>query len=758
MAHLFRPKHQKLVLQCYPPGNAALGEMLPNAAELSQLLFYASTRRTKLDKVGTFLVRKTETDVSRKRMGHVAVTLHILGQLLDHCREDVGVLSGYVLSILQNVMQLNELSSYQSCLSVFETYCKVVSNAQNSTFGDHRILEGFKKMSFQFCQCNGTENRDQLDWVQIPIKASKCLSDYINPAVLAHYTSSKNKSLISQCILILLHSVRNSNEDLSLVKLVSNSASTLNGDSKKGPLNALDVLISFFNTSSRTQSDSVTTSFATYVLALGFDLRYSCDLMTILMKKSHIELRSRMIGAFFLLIDNKGSPDLKLDIKNNKSHKVYLASIVSHLLANDMIQFFAMPVSGIYQEICDLETRLVKEGQVEDINDDELLLKYTQIINNLSHRIYYNDQMSDLFIIICDSYCSFISRDDGTRHNLSQIIQMTDIVIGHLNDAMSISQESSIKVKINDIRYDIFKKVHSSLERVFDDEEQIDKSIYIKQVEVKWLALFSDFNSQFKRDSWKQIQHKSSLEQTRSHYFENVNQILIYSKDPEDRKSVCASLLSFLDCVGDNFLITWWSRFAKAWLEDEPETCRFICENSQHEELVSLAQHPNVTYDELTETLSGIIPNFEQLLSTNGTAATPASNFDDSIVPPPRMVNLFSAANSVRSFVVPTMTFSATPSIRSVRGVQTTQRMGSGSIFEGLGNSRGSITGGSVRSETTSRMTELRHLQRNHASSPALLVPQSQLQLPNGTSGAAGATSGLAFALGAVDIDEDDTL
>jgi hypothetical protein len=64
-----RPKHQVLVLKCYPKFQKTVQEVKPNSSELSYLLYYASTRRPKLQKVGAFLEKKTASDVWRGRLG-----------------------------------------------------------------------------------------------------------------------------------------------------------------------------------------------------------------------------------------------------------------------------------------------------------------------------------------------------------------------------------------------------------------------------------------------------------------------------------------------------------------------------------------------------------------------------------------------------------------------------------------------------------------------------------------------------------------
>ena len=64
-----RPKHQTLILKCYPRFQKNVAEVKVNSSELSYLLYYASTRRSKLQKVGAFLEQKTVADVSKAKLG-----------------------------------------------------------------------------------------------------------------------------------------------------------------------------------------------------------------------------------------------------------------------------------------------------------------------------------------------------------------------------------------------------------------------------------------------------------------------------------------------------------------------------------------------------------------------------------------------------------------------------------------------------------------------------------------------------------------
>lgn len=64
-----RPKHQVLVLKCYPKMTKGAVDVVPNSSELSYLLFYATSRRSKIQKIAAFLEKKTAHDVWRMRIG-----------------------------------------------------------------------------------------------------------------------------------------------------------------------------------------------------------------------------------------------------------------------------------------------------------------------------------------------------------------------------------------------------------------------------------------------------------------------------------------------------------------------------------------------------------------------------------------------------------------------------------------------------------------------------------------------------------------
>lgn len=82
-----RPKHQVLVLKCYPRTTKGAVDVKPNSSELSYLLFYATSRRTKIQKVAGFLEKKTASDVWRLRIGYVPLPLSLSPTPTRVCRQ-----------------------------------------------------------------------------------------------------------------------------------------------------------------------------------------------------------------------------------------------------------------------------------------------------------------------------------------------------------------------------------------------------------------------------------------------------------------------------------------------------------------------------------------------------------------------------------------------------------------------------------------------------------------------------------------------
>ncbi|OQN97531.1 hypothetical protein B0A48_16684 [Cryoendolithus antarcticus] len=143
---LMRPKHQLLVLKCYPrlPKNSS-ADVKPNGSELSYLVYYASTRRSKLQKVGSFLEKKAASDVGKLQSTRVLVTLQIFTALLENKVVGSGngfnMIAPYVLRTIHNIVQVtNDISLIEASVATWEVFCHDQDQATLAADGDYREL------------------------------------------------------------------------------------------------------------------------------------------------------------------------------------------------------------------------------------------------------------------------------------------------------------------------------------------------------------------------------------------------------------------------------------------------------------------------------------------------------------------------------------------------------------------------------------------------------------------------------------------
>ncbi|KAK0827470.1 plasma membrane localization protein [Friedmanniomyces endolithicus] len=151
-----RPKHQLLILKCYPrlPKNSA-ADVKPNGSELSYLLYYASTRRSKLQKVGSFLEHKTERDVYKAQSARVLVTLQILTALLENKVIGEGspfaLIAPYVMRIIGGILQnTNDISLLEATDVTWNAFCKHQDQAVLAA--DHEYRQLYEKVVGQYAE------------------------------------------------------------------------------------------------------------------------------------------------------------------------------------------------------------------------------------------------------------------------------------------------------------------------------------------------------------------------------------------------------------------------------------------------------------------------------------------------------------------------------------------------------------------------------------------------------------------------------
>ncbi|KAG6038999.1 hypothetical protein E4U41_003354 [Claviceps citrina] len=151
-----RPKHQVLVLKCYPKTTKGAVDVAPNSSELSYLLFYATSRRSKIQKIGAFLEKKTASDVWRMRIGNVQVTLSILAALVEKSPKEAALIAPCVLKILDLILRSDDITMVESSLPTFGAFCE--HHDASSLFGDSAYRQSYQSVVRSYAQLASTRH------------------------------------------------------------------------------------------------------------------------------------------------------------------------------------------------------------------------------------------------------------------------------------------------------------------------------------------------------------------------------------------------------------------------------------------------------------------------------------------------------------------------------------------------------------------------------------------------------------------------
>lgn len=150
LVNLFLPKHQRIVTQCYPKGKRNF-EKQPKSSELSYLLYYCNSRRTKLQKVSTFILKKAQKDIRSRKVGDVFVTIIILTKIIENCKENLAVYFDDFIKIIFEVLKVplfvKDEYILNGIIQFLETLCSNMDNAL-ITNNQSEKLENFLKIYF----------------------------------------------------------------------------------------------------------------------------------------------------------------------------------------------------------------------------------------------------------------------------------------------------------------------------------------------------------------------------------------------------------------------------------------------------------------------------------------------------------------------------------------------------------------------------------------------------------------------------------
>lgn len=413
---IFRPKHQKLILQCYPPGKGV--DKKPNPSELSYLLYYASTRRVKLEKVVTFLDRKTTSDAKHNRAGNLQVTLTIISSLIEECSENLNVFASFVCSILKSVLQSKDLSL---CKHAIQTYGVLCSKLDGGLFsGDKEFVDSFGSLSQKLINI-GSENLkklgpNNLEWQMISLMTCRYLSNCLG------YNSKFSKKFIEICIPILTETVQANNKQSNLLAILKSNVNIedenhhlgrialtktnqtnrkiqqdLDNDAvKESDLNeeALRGLKALFSTSLTSQISEATRAIVKNNYATTTDPIWGCTFLEMCTTWIPVQLRFITLSTVLSSLTSLSNKSTKKN--SNYAIQLLYANYCLGLVSSD-VNMIGLSISDVIQQILSLQANLLLSQshyfQEEDVK--KLSMIYSNCICNLSTHIYYFDQVPD---------------------------------------------------------------------------------------------------------------------------------------------------------------------------------------------------------------------------------------------------------------------------------------------------------------------------------------------------------------------------
>lgn len=376
MRILFLPKHQKLVNQCYPPGRTP--DKKSKSSETSYLLYYVNSRRTKLEKVSVYLVKRTISDLNRKRIGNVCVTLELMNKIIIHCKENLNIFVKDFLNIMMLTLNNNNFNNdiivIEKIEEAFDSMCTFLDGALSN--GDLEFIHMYQ--SFVKLYFNVVEERIHNDDLLL-----KCCLDISKLVTLA--SNPQVKYLIMQCVTICLDKFqerhprynginleRELQQDVVTRNLSRTQTRTLGLEltDKSSDYSILSIQ-SYFNT---TETDKITLSIRALLKKLiqipnKHLLQYICNVIP-------VQLRYVVV----LLSINQLTTD--------QDHAVVILKLVSTLLLSE-VSIIGLSVLDIMRKILNF--------QLMNSNSQEIIDQCIITIKDLNKKAYYKNQTSDMF-------------------------------------------------------------------------------------------------------------------------------------------------------------------------------------------------------------------------------------------------------------------------------------------------------------------------------------------------------------------------
>ncbi|KAG7191724.1 plasma membrane localization protein [Scheffersomyces spartinae] len=531
---MFKSKHQKLILQCYPPGKGV--DKKPNPSELSYLLYYASTRRVKLEKVVTFLDRKTKHDTSHNRTGNLQVTLAIVSALIEKCSDNLNSFAVLVSSILNSIILTNDLAL---CKNAIKTYRVLCNHLDGGLFtGDQEFVMLFTSITKLLIGLGSDPKNingpNTMEWKMISLMCCRHVSNCIG------FNVTSGSVMLQLAVPLLVSTIHgNSSQSNLLTRLNSNvniefGTVTTGGDDGKGGRRlskvttagrgggipshitqqeiddnfendnvllvdlteeAYSALKSIFNTNSTLQISDATRIVVHTNFEAKVDQLWGTTFLEMCTIWIPVQLRFATLSTLLIKL-MEISKSSTAYITQYDYQKLY-ANYVLGLISSD-VNMIGLSISDIMQQLLSLQSSLFLTQSVYLSDDDveELSSIYSLCIEGLSTHIYYHDQ-------ICDSIDELLSKVDyvlqlSFKNETSEPSKIYEFLISLLGNISTIfknlhSNTSSITRTIVDLDHWDISLSLLNCETNFEGISSNLDSSELNQLKLKYLNVFNEY-------------------------------------------------------------------------------------------------------------------------------------------------------------------------------------------------------------------------------------------------------------------------
>lgn len=571
---VFLSKHQKLILQCYPAGKSV--DKKPNPLELSYLLYYASTRRVKLEKVLVFLHKKTQSDYNHSRTGNLQVTLAILAALIDRCAENLNVFAPTVCAILQIVLGLLDVALCKAVLSVYGVLCLKLDAGLFA--GDKRFVDSFTQLTSSLISTASGSNHQKLpnsaDWKMVALEAARHLFRCIG------HNAQMGRHIVGLCIPLLADTIHTNtsrvellsrfkshpHDDLSRLVLARHLEEEENRVVSAPDLNeeALAGLKALFNTTLTTQITEATKAIFHASQARGADPDWGAVFLQ--MCTSWIPVQLRFLSLTTLL---SRLTTVSRDPKATYALQTQYAAHILGLVLSD-VNMIGLSISDVIQQLLQLQTDLyLRQTKLSALEVATLANTYSQCIANLSSHIYYFDQVPDAIQEILAKLDSELEASRGAPADA--LASMVGVL---LDDVHAILRLLRLKQSTISRTYTGLEHWELSLPLLSPETEFVGILLtpqHVATIQLRFLEVFRDFlHHEFigSDDSQEPVAdlHATGLEPDTNDYISNpenfVTHLLIYTNkflslehsDPLVVRLLAKTLKDLSSVVGINFM------------------------------------------------------------------------------------------------------------------------------------------------------------------------------------------------------------